>query len=51
MLKRRSSKIDVTGKMILWNKPNVVKMPGRYAVCSKYTSGEMLHFSSIEIKK
>jgi len=50
-VKRRISKIDVTDKMILWSKPNVVKMPGRYAVCSKYMSGEMLLFSRTEIKK
>lgn len=51
MVKRESFKVDVTGKIFLWNKPNVVKMPGRYAVCSKYINRETFCLSRTEIKK
>lgn len=48
---KRSSTVHVTRIMILRDKSNVVKMPGRYVICAKNMSGERLCLSKSEIKK
>lgn len=48
---KRSSIAHVTRITILRDKSNVVKMPGRYVICAKNTSGERLCLLKSEIKK